>query len=107
MSGGSFNYLFSALDLGDVISQRYSLEEMAAELASLGYAADAARETEELLVLIRQWEVRTELRVSRLRDVWKAVEWWRSCDSSEAAVHEALAAYRGEPGQPEHDPAGR
>lgn len=30
--------------------------------------------------------------------VWKAVEWWRSNDWSEADVKKALAEYRGETG---------
>jgi hypothetical protein len=30
-----------------------------------------------------------------LADVWKAVEWWDSCDSGEDAVEEALKKYRG------------
>lgn len=101
MSGGSYNYLFSAQDLEDLNSQRYNLEEMASRLAGLGYAQDAARETEELLLLLRQWETRATVRMRRLADVWQAVEWWDSNDSSEDRVHEALAKYRGE-----HDDAG-
>lgn len=96
MSGGSFNYLCHAFDFEDLIAKRGSLEDMATELAGLGYAQDAARETEELLTLLRQWEVRSSVRVERLREVWKAVEWWRSCDYSEDQVHEALAEYRGD-----------
>ena len=96
MSGGSFNYLCRTWDLNDLIGKHGSLEAMASELAGLGYAQDAARETEELLVMLRQWEVRANVRVERLREVWKAVEWWRSSDYSEDQVHEALAEYRGD-----------
>jgi hypothetical protein len=78
---------------------------MADRLAGLGYAEDAAKETEELLVLLSQWNVRADVRLKRLADVWKAVEWWDSCDWGEEHVREALATYRGEPGQPESDPA--
>jgi hypothetical protein len=105
MSGGSYNYLCHAFDLDDLLEKRHSLREMADRLAGLGYADDAAKETEELLVLLNQWGVRAEVRRNRLADLWKAVEWWDSCDWSESRVHEALAAYRGEPGQPESDPA--
>ncbi|WP_306317219.1 MULTISPECIES: hypothetical protein [unclassified Streptomyces] len=94
MSGGSFNYLCYVQDLEDLRSQRHDLEDMASRLAGLGYAQDAARETEELLLLLRQWEVRATARVARLTDVWKAVEWWDSSDSGEDGVHEALAKYR-------------
>jgi len=105
MSGGSYNYLCHAFDLDDLLSSRGSLREMADRLAGLGYAEDAAKETEELLILLNQWSVRAEVRRNRLAKVWKAVEWWDSCDSGEDDVREALAAYRGEPGQPEKDPA--
>lgn len=101
MSGGSYNYLFTAQDLEDLHNRRHDLEEMANRLAGLGYAQDAARETEELLVLFRQWETRAAVRMHRLEDVWHAVEWWDSNDSSEQRVHEALAKYRDD-----HDDAG-
>lgn len=94
MSGGSYNYLFTARDLEDLHNRRHDLEEMATRLAGLGYAQDAARETEELLVLFRQWETRAAVRMRRLADIWHAVEWWDSNDSSEDRVHEALAKYR-------------
>lgn len=102
MSGGSYNYLYTAQDLEDLRSRRYDLEEMAARLAGLGYAQDAARETEELLLLYRQWETRASVRMRRLADVWHAVEWWDSNDSGEGEVRQALANYRGE-----HDDAGQ
>lgn len=101
MSGGSFNYLCHTWDLGDIVEKRGDLEEMSQALAALGYAQDAARETEELLVILRQWEVQASVRLERLREVWKAVEWWRSCDYSEDQVREALTAYRGEPAKEE------
>ncbi|MGW7688828.1 hypothetical protein ACWGMA_08030 [Streptomyces asiaticus] len=94
MSGGSYNYLCYAQDLEDLHNRRHDLEEMANRLAGLGYAQDAARETEELLVLFRQWETRAVVRMRCLADVWQAIEWWDSCDSSEDRVREALASYR-------------
>lgn len=96
MSGGSFNYLCHTWDLGDIVGKTGDLEAMSQALAGLGYAKDAARETEELLVILRQWEVQTSVRLERLREVWKAMEWWQSCDYSEDQVREALAEYRGE-----------
>ncbi|MFJ9038004.1 hypothetical protein ACIRF8_15595 [Streptomyces sp. NPDC102406] len=105
MSGGSYNYLCRAFDLDDLLGARGSLREMADRLAGLGYAEDAAKETEELLVLLNQWAVRAEVRRNRLAPVWKAVEWWDSSDWGEDDVREALAEYRREPGEPEVDPA--
>ncbi|MFI1723926.1 hypothetical protein [Streptomyces sp. NPDC020489] len=94
MSGGSFDWLYEVQDLEDVQSKQFQLEAMAERLAGLGYAQDAARETEELLVLFRQWQTRVAVRVSRLADLWQAVEYWDSADRTEEAVHAALAKYR-------------
>jgi hypothetical protein len=94
MSGGSYNWLYTIGDLEDLQNRQYDLKAMAERLAALGYAADAAAETEELLVLLRQWQNRMSVRVTRLEALWKAVEWWDSADTTEPAVHAALAAYR-------------
>lgn len=104
MSGGSYDYLCHTWELRDLFkrdenSSGSTLEQMADRLAGLGYAQDAARETQELLVQLRQWTVRAEVRMDRLRDVWKAVEWWDSCDSGEEQLKAALAKYRGEVSQ--------
>lgn len=94
MSGGSYNWLYTICDLEDLQNRQYDLKAMADRLAALGYAADAAAETEELLVLLRQWQNRMSVRVTRLEALWKAIEWWDSADGHEQAVHAALAAYR-------------
>lgn len=94
MSGGSYNYLYSMQDLEDLQARQHDLRDMADRLAGLGYAQDAARETEELLLLLRQWETRAAVRMSRLTAVWRAVEWWDSNDSGESAVTETLTKYR-------------
>jgi Holliday junction resolvasome RuvABC DNA-binding subunit len=72
MSGGSYNYLCHSWDLDDLDKHESDLEDMADRLAALGYAQDAARETQALL------------------------EWWDSNDWSEDQVKEALAKYRGD-----------
>lgn len=96
MSGGSYNYLFRCTDLDELACRQFDLRDMADRLAGLGYAQDAAAETEELLLLLRQWQVRLEVRIRRLEGVWKAVEWWDSCDSGEDGLKQALAKYRGD-----------
>jgi hypothetical protein len=98
MSGGSYNYLGLICydDLGELLAKEGDLRDMADRLAGLGYAEDAARETEELLTMLRQWKTRAEVRVRRLNDVWHAVEWWDSADWGEDRVREALAKYRGD-----------
>ena len=99
MSGGSYDYLWAAADLDDLLAKQHVLKEMSDRLAGLGYAPDAAAETEELLLLLREWQVRADVRVKRLSGVWHAVEWWDSADSGEDAVRKALAQYRGEAGE--------
>lgn len=68
------------------------LREMADALAARGDAEDAARETEELLLLLRQWHIRAEVRIRRLAMVWRAV----GRDMSETVIQDELAKYRGE-----------
>lgn len=94
MSGGSYDYLCWVQDLEEINGKRRMLRSMADRLAGLGYAQDAAAETEELLVMLQQWEVRAQVRIQRLSEVWKAVEWWDSADTTEDGVREALALYR-------------
>ena len=93
MSGGSYEYLcFKEAD--DLMNAQRTIQAMADRLAGLGYAEDAALETTDLLLVIRQATVAIEARKRRLERVWRAVEWWDSCDSSEEDVKLALADYR-------------
>jgi hypothetical protein len=95
MSGGSYNYLCYCDGLSELLDGHMSdLRSMADDLAALGYAEDAAAETEELICMVNQASVRIETRIKRLRAIWKAREWWVSCDSSEDDFKEALAKYR-------------
>jgi hypothetical protein len=99
MSGGSYEYLCfkDGEDLfGDQVDR--NMQAMADRLAGLGYAQDAAQETQWLLLEIRASANRIQTAKNRLEKIWRAVEWWDSCDSSEDGVKNALAAYRGEKG---------
>lgn len=93
MSGGSYDYLCFK-DSDEILAYERQMEEMSQRLAGLGYAEDAARETEETLLLLRQFRVRIQTRINRLRNVWKSVEWWDSCDSDEGGLKAALEEYR-------------
>lgn len=95
MSGGSYDYLCHS-EPRELFGRLGTIETMASDLAELGYAQDAAKETEELLLLLRQIEMRLEVRFYRLQPIWKAMEWWRSCDWGEDDVKAALAEYRKE-----------
>jgi hypothetical protein len=95
MSGGSYRYICWD-EVDQLIQKTTEIQQMADRLSRLGYAKDAARETYELLLIIRQFETRVDVIKDRLSGVWKAVEWWDSMDSNEDAVKEALSKYRGE-----------
>lgn len=94
MSGGSFNYLCHAEDLGELWAKMDFLEEMASELHKLGYAEDVAVETKELFELLEKCNNEIDQKTKGLKEVWRAVEWWRSCDYGEDDVREALEKYR-------------
>ncbi len=70
------------------------LAEMRDRLVELGYK-DAAKETEELILIINQTEARVDARISRLSSVWRSVEWFDSGDSSEDVIVNAINEYRG------------
>lgn len=95
MSGGSYDYLCFK-DAEELCSSQHqsNLEAMSQRLGGLGYAEDAARETEELLLIIRQSMIRIQVRAQRLSEVWRAVEWWDSGDSSEDGLKQSLDRYR-------------
>lgn len=93
MSGGSYNYLCHA-DAEKLTEKTGDLQSMADRLAGLGYAEDAAKETQQLLLIVRQYENRANAIIDRLSKVWRAVEWWDSSDSGEDSVKNALDEYR-------------
>ena len=84
MSGGSFDYLCHADELPPE-----TLERMAEELDALAAegvpgAAEAAEETRRYIA--PEWE-------SPIRQVWRAVEWWRSGDWGRNKIRQALDRY--------------
>lgn len=98
MSGGSYNYL-CFVDIDDIFNREFDLSTMRDRLAGLGYAQDAAAETEDLILILRQVRVRLQARIDRLEGVWRAVEWWDSGDSGEEALMQELNRYRVESAQ--------
>jgi hypothetical protein len=87
MSGGSFDYLCYKDGAEAVMSS--ALTDMIAELYREFPDSSAANDTAALLAL----RDAINRKVSALQDVWKAVEWWRSCDWSRERAVEAVAEY--------------
>lgn len=93
MSGGSFNYVCDTYDLADLLQKRRDWQDLADAFETLG-VDDVAADIVSLLAYLNLAERRIAARVERLRDVAKAMEWWKSCDSSEDRVRAAVEAYR-------------
>jgi len=95
MSGGSYHYLCQLFWL-EPLRFASELEAMQQRLAGLHYGKRAAAATAEVLKMVREFEPACAAAQERLGGVWKAVEWWDSCDWSEdeviAAVREFEAA---------------
>jgi hypothetical protein len=93
MSGGSFNYL-SSQDPDQLMNMESELQSMVDYLNNNG-AEDAAKETYELVLIMRQFRVRADVTAKRLAEVWWAAELVTSGDSSFEELTKALKEYRG------------
>ncbi len=93
MSGGSWDYLYWK-GPDELVSSTESLQKMADRLTELDYAHDAASETQELVLIIKQFRNRAGAMRRRLSNVWQAVEWLDSGDWEEGAVKDRLTHYR-------------
>ena len=94
MSGGSYNYFCFATAEG-IHAKVEDLSRMRDRLVALGYM-DAAKETESLILIIQQSEVRIDAHIERLGRVWRSVEWFDSGDYGEDAIRDAIDGYRGD-----------
>lgn len=95
MSGGSYEYLYGKFAEDWLSGVPVAAQQMADRLAALGYH-DAAVETNALIAQARAAHARMEASLTRLTDVWKAVEWFDSSDWGLDSVEAAIAKYRGE-----------
>lgn len=114
MSGEKYNYIHYWVEEGalELLERQADVQAMYERLRELGYAQLAAKETESVLVDLKQLKqsitqieqtiaqlelelvplkTRIETRGRNLSDVWKAVEWWDSRDESEQKVLEAIS----------------
>jgi len=94
MSGGSYDYLYSK-DIDNLIYMDDTIKQMTESLLEHD-AVDAAKETYELLQIIKQFRARTDVITQRLRNIWHAREWVDSNDCEEEHFAEELKKYRGE-----------
>jgi hypothetical protein len=62
-------------------------------LTEEGYL-DAAKETEEVILVINSFNVRMQARLERLSQVWRAVEWCDSGDSGKEYIKTEVEEYR-------------
>lgn len=93
MSGGSYEYLCFK-DAADLLEASEQLRAMADRLKGVGHADDAARETEDIIATVEQFQESLNARITRISEVWRAVEWWDSGDTNENHLHHALKEYR-------------
>lgn len=95
MSGGSYGRIH-IVEINELIDRPDLLERMRDRLIELG-AEDAAAETDEIRLMLRQVEVRYETMVKRLFRVWQSVDREGSGDDTIADVRRAVHKYRGSP----------
>lgn len=91
MSGGSFNYLYLAAELGRLGECRGMIAEMAEALDEYDHprAGQAASDTRRILATLEQ----ADALAKDMAEVWHAVEWHHSCDWGGDDVEEALDKY--------------
>lgn len=97
MSGGAFNWLYTR-DAGQLVENPGYVQTVADVLKATGYADDAAEDTQKILNSIEELRriIETTLTddVQKMTLVWRALEMWFSCDSTEDDFKKALETYR-------------
>lgn len=93
MNGGSYDYLYTA-DIHELLTRMSDVMRMTNRLFKFGYAEDAAKESENLMLILSVARQSIDVHFSNLRDVWKAVEWVDSNDWGEDQLKEVLRKYR-------------
>lgn len=100
MSGGSFNYAYTATDLYYLLEKQADWQDLAEAFEAID-ADDVAAEINAMLKYVNLAGRRVETRLKRLREVAQAMEWWQSNDSYRQWVDDAIAKYRKEDGPAE------
>lgn len=92
MSGGSLNYLY-VREPWDLFSRIDDIEKVERELIHRNYP-DIAKDVRRLIEYVQTAENRIGILAAQLRDVFKAVEWNLSGDTSDKTLKEELEKYR-------------
>jgi hypothetical protein len=93
MSGGSFDYLCYAVEIGTLGERRGAIEAMAQALDEYDQPA-AAKAADRTRAVLAALDAADEL-ARQLSDVWHAVEWHHSSDWGEEDVLEVLQKHWG------------
>ena len=94
MSGGSFGYLCDR-DITDVVIIPFELSRMVEYLEEHHPDHPATKDSRVLFDELQGLYDRFDPVMDALRPVWKAVEWYVSCDLGPDAVDGALRKYTG------------
>lgn len=97
MSGGSYEYICNRDSRELAESYGDPLTNMLERLLGLGYANDAATETQGViddLAELRALMARIDRRMRPIQTVWREMEWWDSNDSGEDAFRRVLEEWR-------------
>jgi len=93
MSGGMFSYMYSKdfdqLTIDDFEGMEIALGESKYAANVLAATELAGKEFRDLLGKIEVFHASLE----NLRPVWKALEWWWSCDTGEDSFREACVKF--------------
>lgn len=92
MSGGSLNYLYCK-DADELFYHLDDLQKAEELLLKEGYS-DVAKDVRRLIEYVITSMNRIEVLQENLQDVFKALEWWQSCDSGKDRVESAVEKYR-------------
>ncbi len=93
MSGSSFNYLCYGQVDSLFTGHGGQLQSMVDVLKANFHGSQAAKETAELQRFIGYVTAEIERRAEPLRDVWHAVEWWKSSDYSRDQAQAEINRY--------------
>lgn len=93
MSGGSLGYLYCKTEADEIMRHIDEMERAEAELIERGYI-DIARDVRRLIEYCKSAQIRIEVLMSNLKEVFHAIEWYISADYGEDTLIKKLNEYR-------------